>query len=58
MNDCEECDPKCDLCKAPITTGLMAMHCPMGKRCEFWPTDPEGDAFIRMMRGEPEQKLN
>ena len=32
-------DPRCDKCGAPITTGLMAVFCPLAKECEFWVED-------------------
>lgn len=29
--------PRCTLCGAEITTGLMAVFCPRAEACEFWP---------------------
>lgn len=52
MNNCEECNPKCERCQAPITTGMMAALCPLRERCEFWPEDQAGQEFVRAMRGE------
>jgi len=28
--------PRCELCGAEITTGLMAAFCPLKKECEFY----------------------
>lgn len=43
-------DPKCDKCGAEITTGLMAVFCPQGVKCEFYPDDPESQAFLRQLQ--------
>jgi hypothetical protein len=32
-------EPKCGKCGYEITTGLMAVFCPEGSACEFWPND-------------------
>jgi hypothetical protein len=31
--------PTCDTCGAPITTGAMALLCPLREKCEFWPAE-------------------
>lgn len=41
-------EPTCDKCGAPITTGLMAAFCPLGKECEFWV--PGVDEFMDIFR--------
>lgn len=41
--------PKCDKCGLPITTGLMAVFCPLDKECEFWP-GPLHQEFIDEFR--------
>lgn len=51
-------DPTCDKCGAEITTGLMALYCPKGIECEFYPDDPESRAFLKSLQtssdaGEP-----
>ena len=34
--DSVEQDYRCDKCGTEITTGAMAVFCPLGKECEFW----------------------
>ena len=48
---------KCDKCGAEITTGLMAVFCPLGKECEFYPEDVEGQAFVEELRVSVETAL-
>jgi len=43
----DDLDPTCGKCHAPVTTGMMAMLCPYRETCEFWPDDPESQAFIK-----------
>lgn len=45
-----EDEPRCDVCGAPVTTGLMAVFCPEKERCEFWPDDAESVAFIERLQ--------
>ena len=40
--------PICDKCGAEITTGLMAVFCPLAEECEFWV--PEQAEFLRELR--------
>lgn len=44
-------DPKCYSCGAEITTGMMAVFCPRGRKCEFWCHEPELDEFLCELRG-------
>ena len=44
--------PRCDKCGMEITTGLMAVFCPFGKECEFYPEEPELQEFIDELRPE------
>jgi len=41
-------DPECPKCGAPITTGLMAVFCPLKQECEFW--EPDLDEAILEFR--------
>lgn len=45
-------EPRCDKCGVEITTGMMAVFCPLGTECEFYPKDAEGQEFILNMRYE------
>lgn len=45
-------NPTCDKCGAPVTTALMAVHCPYRDACEFTPKDAQGREFIKLLRGE------
>ena len=49
-NQTQEPDPGplCDRCGAEITTGLMAVFCPLAEECEFWV--PEQAEFLRELR--------
>ena len=38
--------PKCSLCGAPVTTGLMAAFCPRFRQCEFY--SPAVEEFIAL----------
>lgn len=42
--------PTCDKCGAPICTGLMAVFCPRGDDCEFFPDEPDLQEFIHDLR--------
>ena len=42
--------PRCDKCGVEITTGLMAVFCPRGAECEFYPDDVDGQKFIDELR--------
>ena len=45
--------PTCDKCGAPITTGAMALICPLREECEFWPA--EGLGSFAFMADEPQK---
>lgn len=47
----DEC-PRCDMCGAEITTGLMAVFCPRREKCEFYPEDADSQAFVAQLRGD------
>ena len=47
-------EPHCDKCGAPITTGLMAVFCPMAEQCEFWV--PEQAEFLHELRASHAEK--
>jgi hypothetical protein len=50
LPDSVEPMPKCDKCGAEITTGLMAVFCPLAEQCEFWV--PEQAEFLHELRDE------
>lgn len=50
INEIEYKDPVCETCGAELTTGLMAVFCPRGKECEFYPDDKEGQKFVEELR--------
>lgn len=54
MYDNEDQAPVCDTCGAELTTGLMAVFCPRGKQCEFYPDDKEGQKFVDELRENAE----
>lgn len=43
-------EPKCDKCGAEITTGFMAVFCPLAERCEFWV--PKQAELLHELRGD------
>lgn len=48
----EDSTPLCPRCGAEITTGLMAVYCPQGDSCHFFPDDNTSgnQDFVRSLR--------
>lgn len=41
--------PTCGKCGAPVTTGAMALLCPLRTKCEFWPEGMDENCEIAQM---------